>query len=47
MDLRKYEKIEVNVTKTNRLKNSYIMQRILNSENIDFEKEDKISWSQE
>ena len=42
MDLRKYEKIEVKFAKTNRLKNSSIpyMQRILNSETLEFEKPD-------
>ena len=42
MDLRKYEKIEVKFAKTNRLKNSSIpyMPRILNSENLEFEKQD-------
>ena len=42
MDLRKYEKFEVKFAKTNRLKNSSIpyMQRILNSENLQFEKQE-------
>ena len=42
MDLRKYEKFEVKFTKTNKLKNSSIlyMQRILNSENLESEKQD-------
>ena len=37
----KYEKIEVKFAKTNRLKNSSIsyMQRIHNSENLEFEKQ--------
>ena len=41
MDLRKYVKIEEAFAKTNRLKNSSIpyMQRILNSENLEFEKQ--------
>ena len=42
MDLRKNEKFEVKFAKTNRLKNSSIpyMQRILNSENLQFEKQE-------
>ena len=42
MHFRKYEKFEVKFAKTNRLKNSSIpyMQRILNSENLQFEKQD-------
>merc|ERR1712208_268993 len=42
MDLRKYEKFEVKFAKTNRLKSSSIpyMQRILNSENLQFEKQE-------
>ena len=42
MDLRKYEKFEVKFAKTNRLKNSSIpyMQRILKSENQQFEKQE-------
>ena len=42
MDLRKYEKFEAKFAKTNRLKNSSIpyMQRILNSENLQFEKQE-------
>ena len=54
MNLRKYEKIQVKFTKTNRLKNSSIpyIQRILNSENLEFKKQDsknkgEMSWSQE
>ena len=41
-NLRKYGRIEVKFTKTNRLKNSSIpyLQRILNSENLEFEKQD-------
>ena len=41
MALRKYEKIEVKFAETNRLKNSSIpyMQRILNSKNLEFEKQ--------
>ena len=41
MDLRKYEKIEVKFAKTNRLKKSPIpyMQRIFNSENLEFGKQ--------
>ena len=41
-DEKKYEKIEVEFAKTNRLKNSSIpyMPRILNSENLEFEKQD-------
>ena len=41
MDLRKYKKIEVKFTKTIRLKNSIpYMQRILNAENLEFEKQE-------
>ena len=42
MDLRKYEEIEVKFAKTNRLKRSSIpyMQKILNSEKQEFEKQD-------
>ena len=42
MDLRKNEKFEVKFAKTNRLKNSSIpfMQRILNSENQQLEKQE-------
>ena len=42
MDLRKYEKSEVKFAKTNRLKNSSkpYMQRIFNSENLEFEKQE-------
>ena len=42
MDLRKNEKYEVKFAKTNRLKNSSVpyMQRILNTENLQFEKQD-------
>ena len=42
MDLRKYEKFEIKFAKTNRLKNSSIpfMQRILNSENQQLEKQE-------
>ena len=42
MDLRKNEKYEVKFAKTNRLKNSSVpyMQRILNTENLLFEKQD-------
>ena len=41
-NLRKYERIEVKFTKPNRLKNSSIqyLQRILKSENVEFEKKD-------
>ena len=44
MNLRKYEKNEVKFAKTNRLKNSIRMQKILNSENLEFEKQDLTSW---
>ena len=42
MDLRKMEKYEVKFTKTNRLKNSSVpyMQRIINTDNLKFEKQD-------
>ena len=42
MDLRKYEKFEVKFAKTKRLKNSSLpyMQRIFNSENLQFEKQE-------
>ena len=42
MDLRKNEKYEVKFAKTNRLKNSSVpyMQRILNTDNLQFEKQD-------
>merc|ERR1712208_166751 len=42
MDLRKNEKYEVKFAKTNRLKNSSApyMQRILNTDNLQFEKQD-------
>ena len=42
MDLRKYEKNETKFASTNRLKNSSIpyMHRILNSENLLFEKQE-------
>ena len=42
MDLRKDEKYEVKFAKTNRLKNSSVpyMQRILNTDNLKFEKQD-------
>ena len=41
-NLRKYGRIEVKFTKTNRLKSSSMpnMQIILNSENLEFEKQD-------
>ena len=42
MDLRKNEKYEVKFAKTNRLKNSSVpyMQRILNTDNLQFEKQE-------
>ena len=42
MDLRKNEKYEVKFAKTNRLENSSVpyMQRILNTDNLQFEKQD-------
>ena len=42
MDPRKYEKMKVEFAKTDRLKNSSIpfLQRILNSENLEFEKQE-------
>ena len=42
MDLRKDEKYEVKFAKTNRLKNSSVpyMQRILNTEKLQFEKQE-------
>ena len=42
MDLRKNEKYEVKFAKTNRLKNSSVpyMQRILNTDNLQFDKQD-------
>ena len=42
MDLRKNEKYEVKFARTNRLKNSSVpyMQRILNTDNLKFEKQD-------
>ena len=42
MDLRKYERIQAKFAKTSRLKNTSIpyMQRILNSENLEFEKQE-------
>ena len=42
MDWRKYDKFEVKFAKTNRLKNSSIpyIQRILDSENLEFEKQE-------
>ena len=42
MDLRKNEKYEVKFAKTNRLQNSSVpyMQRILNTDNLQFEKQD-------